>query len=150
MNDTPWTCQACGRQRSSAEGLLPSVVPAVRLGKCFTCNKQTTWRPTPAVNAGVKVGERLAQRGMGKAERAATPDGWVERADAELKRLASSGERFTSDALVAAVGAPENHYNAIGARINAAARRGLIRKAGFTKSSRESGHARTIAVWEGA
>ena len=148
MGDT-WSCQACGRQRSSSDGLLSSVVPAVKIGNCVNCRKQTTWRPTPAINAGVKVGERRKEAGMGAAERAAVPDGWPELADAELKRLAATGEQFTSDVLVGAVGAPENHYNAIGARINAAARAGIIRKVGFTKSSRETGHARTIAVWEG-
>jgi hypothetical protein len=86
---------------------------------------------------------------MGRAERAAVAEGWTEAADRELRLLARSGEQFTSDVLVAAVGVPDNHFNAIGARINAAARAGLIRKVGFTKSSRETGHARTIAVWEG-
>ena len=99
------------------------------------------------------VGRHLQERrllgALGEGERAAVPDGWPELADAELKRLAATGEQFTSDVLVGAVGAPENHYNAIGARINAAARAGIIRKVGFTKSSRETGHARTIAVWEG-
>lgn len=145
-----WTCQSCGRERAGDAGLINSVVPAVKIGKCHNeKDKLTTWRPAPAVNAGVKVGERQAQAGMGKAERAAVPDGWPELADKELRRLAQSGEQFTSDVLVAAVGAPETHFNAIGARINAAARAGVIRKVGFTKSSRESGHARTIAVWEG-
>lgn len=146
---TLWTCQACGNTRTSDAGLVNSVVPATKLGQCRVCRKTVVWRPTAPVNAGAKVGERRAQAGMGRAERAAIPDGWTAIADEELRRLARAGEPFTSDVLVAAVGAPDNHHNAIGARINAAARAGLIRKVGFTKSSRETGHARTIAVWEG-
>lgn len=148
--NSTWTCQGCGRQRGSDAGLISSVVPATKIGKCIHCRKQTVWRPTAAVNAGAKVGERRAQAGMGKAERAAIPEGWTEAADAELRRLARAGDEFTSDTLVGVIGVPETHYNAIGARINAAARAGLIRKVGFTKSSRETGHARTIAVWKGA
>ena len=146
---TMWTCQSCGAQRTDGSGLIASVVPATKLGKCWREGKQTVWRPGPPVNAGAEVGERLAQRGMGAAERAAIPEGWTERADAMIKQLARAPEPFTSDVLVAAVGAPDTHFNAIGARMNAAARAGVIRKVGFTKSSRESGHARTIAVWEG-
>ena len=149
MTETKWTCQGCGNSRSSDAGLIASVVPATKLGPCRHCRKSTVWRPTAAVNAGSAVGERRAQAGMGRAERAAVPEGWTAAADEELRRLAATGEHFTSDVLVGAIGAPETHYNAIGARINAAARKGIIRKVGFTKSSRETGHARTIAVWEG-
>lgn len=146
-----WTCQGCGRQRSSDTGLISSVVPATKLGHCITEGKQTVWRPTSRVNAGVHVGERRKEAGMAKAEQAATVmDGsWIEAADAELRRLARTGEQFTSDVLVASVGAPDTHHNAIGARINAASKAGIIVKVGFTKSSRETGHARTIAVWKG-
>ena len=42
-----------------------------------------------------------------------------------IKRLAAAGKPFTSDVLVAEVGMP-GHYNAVGARMNAAARKGII------------------------
>jgi hypothetical protein len=144
-----WTCQSCGRTREGEDGLTVTAVPGMRLGHCYKDGRKTVWRVTAPVNAGAKVGERRAQAGMGRAERSAIPEGWTARADQAIKELAASGERFTSDAVVGMVGVPETHHNAIGARINAMARAGVIRKAGFTKSSRETGHARTIAVWEG-
>lgn len=74
---------------------------------------------------------------------------WRERAEAEIRRLASSGRRFTSDDVRAAVGDPPTD-NAMGAVILAASRARLIREAGLAKSSRISRHSGAIRAWVGA
>jgi len=168
-----WQCQTpdCGTV-VPIDTTNPTLIPAVRMGTCWRCKRRTTFRPLGAsvtahkarqgakpeqgagglfagpVDPNPAAGLREKEVGMRGSEFAETPSGWVERADAEIRRLAATGRPFTSDVVVGAVGMPA-HYNAVGARMNAAARKGIIRKVGHTQAARPSAHARTVAVWQG-
>ena len=144
---TQWRCVACQAVRASEAGLVDTLAPGVKSGRCSACGKnKTPFRPVAADAAG---GAALKERGMDQAETAEALIGdWVEKADAELKRLAGSGERFTAETLTGRIGMP-SHAKAVGARFNAAARKGLIRKVGFTRANRRAAHSRDLAVWEG-
>jgi hypothetical protein len=143
-----WQCTTCESIRGGEKGLEPTVAPGLRFGYCLNCNRRRTFRATTE-QAEARAGAAAKERGMDSAETAqALVDGWVERADAELNRLAASGERFTAETLTGRVGMP-SHPKAVGARFNAAAKRGLIRKVGFTRANRRAAHSRDLAVWQG-
>jgi len=95
-------------------------------------------------------GPARAQRGMRLAETAeAIHDDWVERADHAIWRLARGGVAFSAEDVRMLAGEPA-HPNAMGARINAAARRGIIIKAGFVTASRPERRAGEQRLWRGA
>jgi hypothetical protein len=95
------------------------------------------------------TGEQLAIAGMTLADQAASTD-WKDRWNAAIAQLASVGVEFTADDVRELAGEPTDHPNAIGARFHAAARAGLIKRAGYRKSQRTARHANTVAVWVGA
>lgn len=74
---------------------------------------------------------------------------WKARTTAAIEEFAASGDEFTALEIRDIVGDPV-HPNAFGARFNAAARAGIIRKVGYRNSSRPTLHAHPIAVWVGA
>lgn len=92
--------------------------------------------------------DQLKIAGMMLADEAASQD-WKDRWDKAIRLLAISGEPFCSDDVREIAGAPEDHPNAAGARFQAAARAGLIRKIGFVKSARAALHAHHVAQWVG-
>ena len=100
-------------------------------------------------------GDRRKHEGMQRAEDAALTE-WKQDFDSHLTALAERGYRFTADDVVARSGLPsggiaQNANNAVGAMMNGAARRGLIRKTGrYVKGRRASSHSRMIAEWVGA
>lgn len=63
-------------------------------------------------------------------------------------RLAATGETFTSEDVTAKVGQPPSS-GAVGARINAAAKRGLIEHVGYTKARRANQHGAELRTWRG-
>ena len=81
---------------------------------------------------------------------------WKDRFDLTIRRLADSGYPFTSEDVTAAAGLPRgfiqgNRNNAVGAMMNAAARRGTIRKTGKrVPSRRPTSHGAELAQWVGA
>lgn len=82
-----------------------------------------------------------------------TPETWAERFDECALRFAAmaNGRReFTSEDVTEIVGQPPNHPNAVGARMNALAKRGLIVKTGYRQAERPNQHATVIATWRGA
>jgi hypothetical protein len=78
-----------------------------------------------------------------------TPEGYREAFDRVLDELASTGLEFTSEDVTSVVGQPPNHPNAVGAMINGAAKRGVIRKCGYRQAKRPNQHATVIAIWAG-
>lgn len=72
-----------------------------------------------------------------------------------LIELAVSGEPFTSEDIIEMIGLPRtqiqaNRNNAVGALMNGAARRGLIRKTGMrVLSTRPRSHGAELAEWVG-
>jgi hypothetical protein len=98
-------------------------------------------------------GERAKERGLlaaGSADRAWE---WKHRALDAIHDLAATGQPFTADEVVAAVGLPDfgsNRNNAVGAVFSAATKRGWIVHTGvYRKSRRVISHARAVAVWVG-
>lgn len=98
-------------------------------------------------------GQALAERGMTRALDAA--EEWRTDAYAAIDYLAQTGRRFTSEDVVELVGLPNpdatdtNQNNAVGAIMNAAARRHMIHRVGWGSSRRKSSHAAALALWEG-
>lgn len=161
-------------------GSSRGVDPRFRFGKCWRCKKRVTFKlvedvpppaaPAPArdpgfvqprkrrARAAAKVprnraaGEREKEVGMRAAEFASTPSGWVEAFDHKLAEYAEAtryGGWFTSEDVTEKVGQPPSP-GAVGARMNAAARRGLIVHVGHAKASRANQHATEIRTWRGA
>ena len=86
---------------------------------------------------------------MRRAEHASIPSGWVTAFDAELRGFAARGGEFTSEDITALVGQPPSS-GAVGARMNAAAQRGLIVRTGDIKANRPNQHRTRISTWRGA
>jgi hypothetical protein len=63
---------------------------------------------------------------------------------------AEAGEMFTADDLVASVGVPENHPNAIGGIVRRASTKGIIQSVGVTQATRKESHGRLVRQWLGA
>jgi len=98
------------------------------------------------------TGEQLKREGMALAADAAPA--WLDDAWLALVDLVRSGRDFTSEDVVERVGLPRgtpgtNRNNAVGALFSAAAREGLIVRAGFRKATRPDLHARLLTVWRG-
>lgn len=78
---------------------------------------------------------------------------WQERFESTVTQLCKSGRPFTSEDVVSLVGLPNqsvgaNKNNAVGAMMNALARRKVIRKTGsYVTSRRPSSHSAVLAQW---
>ena len=94
-------------------------------------------------------GRRRRDGGMKVAEFASHP--WVKTAiDRAIGDRAKSGVAFTSDDIRDEVELLASSSGLLGARINSAARRGLIRKTGhYVQSRRASRHGGVVAEWIG-
>lgn len=148
-----WRCTRCGHVfHGAAAGWTRGLDPRFRYGRCRHCQGK---RKTPttfvlvAEQPNRAAGERGKEVGMRAAEFASIASGWVELFDVELARLAAEGVDFTSEDVTAIVGQPPSS-GAVGARMNAAARRGLIRQVGHRKAARANQHATEIKLWRGA
>lgn len=153
-----WRCTTCRRERVVADAfppLLPGLIDKYRSGKCKRCRgsrtfeqvRVETWNgPEPA------SGDRLKETGMAIAEtaEALTGEGWIQRADAVIKSLALARKEFTSEDVTARVGQPHRSSGAVGARMNAAHHRGIIRDTGrMVKAQRPNQHSAKLTVWRG-
>ena len=100
-----------------------------------------------------QLGLDLKERGMEQAKAAYDVQAWKQRFVAAVKHLVEKGHRFTSEDVIDLVGLPRtdgvmNANNAVGAMMNALARRKVIVKTSHrTQSARASSHGREIAVW---
>ena len=150
-----WTCTNCGHVRVPGDGALAAgLVGQFRTGKCGAekGNPKRVFKRTDPGPRDLPAGEAAKERGMAKSEQAATIDGWAPRADAAIKGLALTRADFTSEDVTARVGLPNRGSNsAVGARMNAAAKRGIIRWTGrMAKAERPNQHAALLKVWRGA
>ncbi len=95
------------------------------------------------------AGETLANEGSRLA--LITKSLWSFDADVWFGNLAS-GERFTSEDLIDAIGLPDksnpNSNNAVGAKIRTWSYGGTVERVGFEKTRRVSSHARMVTIWE--
>jgi hypothetical protein len=92
-------------------------------------------------------GEALKQRGMRLAD-LAEPEPWKQTANGVVRYLAALGRPFTSERVRELAGDP-TRPNALGALMNANARAGVIKKAGYTEADRASRHRAIVALWIG-
>lgn len=95
-------------------------------------------------------GRRRRDDGMRVAEHASHP--WVKTAiDRAIRDRANTRQPFTSDDVRAEVELLASSPGVLGARINAASRRGLIVKTGrYVQSRNASRHGGVVAEWIGA
>ncbi len=70
---------------------------------------------------------------------------------ATIEALAAGGETFCADDARLMAGDPPAAYspNLVGALFNHAAKAGLIRTVGFTRSARVKGHQNLVRLWRG-
>lgn len=98
-------------------------------------------------------GETLKEEGMAKALAKPGLSEWQDKVKLWTWQR-SAGTRFTSEDIIEEFGLPTgevrtNKNNAVGAIMNAIAKKGVIRNTGdYVKSSRPSSHGAVIAVWE--
>ena len=150
-----WACVVCHTPRTVADALPPlteTLNPSYRQGKCRKCRQLRFFEPIGESKRDPELGQIGKEKGMGKAERSATPEGWVARFDAALHSLALQRIEFTSEDVTARAGFPaEATHNAVGARMNAAARKGQIVWTGRMRSADRPGrHASLSKIWRGA
>lgn len=133
---------------AAGEGAAAGGAPSWREVLDFEAVLQAAERAQAAAG---EVGKLL---GMARADEAADPE-WRARVDQAIGALATArdehGEplRFTAEDVRAIAGDPPGHPNAMGARFNAAARRGQIRKVAYRLATRPSLHCHPISVWVG-
>lgn len=97
----------------------------------------------------VRLGRQLRDDGIRRTTRNMDPT-WRAQVDQAINQLAATGEPFTADS-VRALGVPEpSSPQQWGARFQAAARAGVIRRIGYQPSQRASVHAHPVATWQGA
>jgi hypothetical protein len=98
-------------------------------------------------------GETLKNEGMEKALNKESVSDWQDAVKLWAWRM-NAGHLFTSEDVTEKFGLPTgevktNKNNAVGAIMNAIAKKGVIRNTGnYVKSSRPSSHSAVIAVWE--
>jgi hypothetical protein len=97
---------------------------------------------------GESEGVWLKEKGMSRADKAVA-EVWKEACDQAILYLATTSGDFTAEDIRLMVGDPPFHPNAMGARFNAAGRRGQIEKVGFREAERGSAHRRVLTVWRG-
>lgn len=148
-----WRCEVCGHEKSPA-GLELTVSEFLRLGPCPAEDgrPRRVFRRVDAVPAGardVREGERLKAEGQARTTIHDLP--WGKRFDHELRSLAYGQEPFTSEDVTARVGMPaQGSPSAVGARMTAAAKKGLIAKTGRrVKAQRPNQHAAELTEWIG-
>jgi hypothetical protein len=93
-----------------------------------------------------RIEARAKETGMTRAQ--AVSEDWGVRADAALKELIGSGVEFTSEDVTLRAGMPPSS-GAVGAKMNAAARKGQIKHVGYTKAQRARQHQAELRTWIG-
>jgi len=173
-------CKRPRQEGDVAAPLTRSLTDRYRTGKCIKCRTKRYFEPfTPEVwkplvydptiatefkpsntekiiPAGVQdeaFGDRLKEKGMGRAELSEeiSASGWNARADAAIRALALLRIEFTSEDVTKRVGLPARSTGAVGARMNAAARRGIIKWTGrMVNAKRPNQHSALLKQWRGA
>lgn len=102
---------------------------------------------TPSGPLGLKLAEEARDAGMARTV-AAHPDD-AARVDAAIRQLVKGGGEWTANELRPLL--PTGvHQPVIGARVQAAARRGLIRRVGYRPSDKPNTHGHPVTIWRAA
>ena len=95
------------------------------------------------------LGEQAKADGMARAEEA-TDSWWASCCDQAIAAMALTGKEFQAFDLVLVLGLKEpDHPNAWGPRFAAAAKRGVIRPAGYAPSNRPTTARSAVRTWVG-
>jgi hypothetical protein len=100
------------------------------------------WEAAPKEATGEMLAEAGAKKVLLNEE-----SGWLEKAMTEIRLLASSGMKFSSDDLHARI-PPPKHFNSFGAVIRTAKGQWIIQQVGWMKSARPEAHSRMIPVYQ--
>jgi DNA-directed RNA polymerase subunit RPC12/RpoP len=149
-----YSCQKCGNPSPDPRLLQHTTSDEYRTGKCLYCKRKRVFRRVatePAGELDAGEGRTRAERGMA---RAAASEGrasdWNLAADSVIRELAASGSEFTSEDVTARVGLPLRSPGAVGARMNAASKKGWIAWTGrMSQAERPNQHAAVLKVWKG-
>lgn len=151
-----WRCVTCKRVKEPGDPeLLPTLTARFLQGRCAGEKGRPHRFFEPAVGNArdLAMGEAGKERGMGQAEvtQAVLNPEWTDKFDAVVTALALSRVEFTSEDVTARAGQPPSGSgSAVGARINAAAKKGIIRWTGaMRKAERPNQHAALLKVWRG-
>lgn len=149
MVDRCKTCLHARAQYSTLSPLTSTLDPRYKQGWCANCDRQRVFERVDA--EGPAEGARLRDQGMNRAINAEAAAGdWPQRFDAALQQLAASGQMFTSENATDLAGVPVSS-GAVGAKINAAAKRGEIVWTGRTTTSmRAKSHGAMLKIWQGS
>lgn len=99
-----------------------------------------------------QLGLELKEQGMEQARQARDVQRWKEHFALTVQEMADLGFAFTSEDVLSVVGLPRhvaiNANNAVGAMMNAMAKKGVIQKTKERRQAmRSSSHGRELAVW---
>jgi hypothetical protein len=96
----------------------------------------------------VSTGQEPRDEAIEQMALASTWDPWPERCDAAIEYLARARPTFTAEDVRELCGDPSRPTQ-LGARLLAAAKRGLIERVGFAQASRSERHGGWVGVWQG-
>jgi hypothetical protein len=131
-----------------------TIIEGMAYGYCGQHRMVATFRlERPAGERDLAEGIRRKEEGQARASNGYSQlDNWPHRFDTTVEMLAQRRVPFTSEDATAITGLPPaGSPSAVGARMTAAAKRGIIRKTGrYVKAERPNQHAAVIAEWIGA
>ena len=148
-----WVCLTC-HQATSGYPAQPTLNPLYRKGYCAPEDKPDRVFQN-YISAGPKdprMGDELKERGMARADFNAVLLGgeWPRRFNRALRELARSGREFTSEDVTVKVGMSPAHPSAVGSKMNAASKAGLIEWTGaMRQAERPNQHRALLKVWRG-
>lgn len=134
-------CTNCGHCHHG--DLTRTLDPSVYMGRCLECNNGRFFRAEEIVPHDLEAGREAKHAGMARTETKHADYAW--RFDQEIIRR-TPGQELTSEDITAVVGVPPSS-GVVGARMNAAAKRGLIVRSGFRPAKRVNQHAALVSVW---
>ncbi len=91
-------------------------------------------------------GKALKEQGMALVT-SHTPKEWKAAFNATATQMSTWDIPFTAEDVVAVIGFPPNHRNAIGAAMSGFAKRNKLTRVGYVQAKRGSRHAGMIAQW---
>jgi hypothetical protein len=149
-----WRCVHCGHVRVPGEPPITPLLEPYGHARCQVEGINRTFRlERPAGERDLAEGIRRKEEGQARASNGYSQlDNWPHRFDTTVEMLAQRRVPFTSEDATAITGLPPaGSPSAVGARMTAAAKRGIIRKTGrYVKAERPNQHAAVIAEWIGA
>lgn len=140
--------RAIGYDAATARSLIETARPKVKL--LYVPDAEAALKgaePRRERMDGLEEGRARKEAGQASALEHAGP-AWRALADAELLRLARSGEEFTADDITAHIGVP-GEPNAIGSLFSRWSKRGVIITVGYRQSERADRNAGTNRIWRG-